>query len=203
MSGDQPEAPALRAGARVALVVNPAARQGHDRAAIDGAARQLDRVNIDRVQIPACPERFQHFRRMSAVAERRIQSSLSRLDLQDVQYFAYADGSVHPCGRVALLDYLFHRIRILFGLQFFVFFLIGFGMRAGIPDTSLVFLLLIIHVLQRKNVISFYRLFCHIRILMIPNPAHERKCAKAKNRLLFYIPFQHKVCYTGQRFDSS
>jgi diacylglycerol kinase (ATP) len=46
--------PALRPGARIALVVNPAARQGHDRDTIDAVARALgERFAVDLVMPPS------------------------------------------------------------------------------------------------------------------------------------------------------
>jgi diacylglycerol kinase (ATP) len=87
VSGDQPAAPALRAGARVAFVVNPAARQGHDRAAIDKAARGLgSRFAVDFV-VPASAADVEETVKASSIAH-------------DAIVVAGGDGTIHRavCG---------------------------------------------------------------------------------------------------------
>ena len=87
MSGAPPTAPALREGARVAFVVNPAARQGHDRGAIDAVLRGLgSRYAVDLV-VPQSAEDVEKTVKASSLAH-------------DAIVVAGGDGTVHRavCG---------------------------------------------------------------------------------------------------------
>ena len=87
MSGAPPTAPALRDGARVALVVNPAARHGHDRGTIDAVSRGLgSRYRVDLV-VPSSAEDVERTVRASSMAH-------------DAIVVAGGDGTIHRavCG---------------------------------------------------------------------------------------------------------
>ena len=87
MSGAPPTTPVLRDGARVAFVVNPAARQGHDRGAIDAVLRGLgSRYAVDLV-VPQSAEDVERTVRASSPAH-------------DAIVVAGGDGTIHRavCG---------------------------------------------------------------------------------------------------------
>ena len=87
MSGTSPAARGLQDGARVALVVNPAARQGHDRGTIDAVARGLgSRYRVDLV-VPQSAEDVERTVRASSMAH-------------DAIVVAGGDGTIHRavCG---------------------------------------------------------------------------------------------------------
>jgi diacylglycerol kinase (ATP) len=87
MSAAPPATPVLRDGARVAFVVNPAARQGHDRGAIDNISRELGgRYAVDLVVPQSADD-----------VERTVRASSSAHDSVVV---AGGDGTIHRavCG---------------------------------------------------------------------------------------------------------
>jgi diacylglycerol kinase (ATP) len=87
MTGSAPAPATLKAGARVALVVNPAARRGHDRGAIDAVARALAaRYSVDLV-VP----------RSADEVERTVRASTAG---HDAIVIAGGDGTIHRavCG---------------------------------------------------------------------------------------------------------
>lgn len=87
MSETSPAARGLQDGARVALVVNPAARQGHDRGTIDAVARGLgSRYRVDLV-VPQSAEDVERTVRASSMAH-------------DAIVVAGGDGTIHRavCG---------------------------------------------------------------------------------------------------------
>ncbi|MFO7691690.1 MAG: diacylglycerol kinase family protein [Vicinamibacterales bacterium] len=87
MSGAPPAARVIQAGARVALVVNPASRQGHDRATIDAVSRGLaSRYRVDLVEPPSAEE-----------VERTVRASSMA---HDAIVVAGGDGTIHRavCG---------------------------------------------------------------------------------------------------------
>jgi diacylglycerol kinase (ATP) len=87
MSGASEAARVLHPGARVALVVNPAARQGHDRAAVDAVVRGLgSRYAVDLVVPPSAGD-----------VERTVRASSTA---HDAIVVAGGDGTIHRavCG---------------------------------------------------------------------------------------------------------
>ena len=83
-------------------------------------------------------EGFEHLERVAAIAERRIETALARLDGEDGEDFVDHDGDVHAGRGVAFGDDMGDFVGIFFGIQFFVFFREVARVFALIVDTSFV-----------------------------------------------------------------
>ena len=88
--------------------------------------------------MPLTLQTFQHSPRMAAVSKRRIQSLLSRLDLEKVKNLIYTDRNMHSGRCPALTDYFFNCVAVFLRVQFLIFFFIGSWMGTGVTHTSLV-----------------------------------------------------------------
>ena len=76
----------------------------------------LLRVHIGRPDMSLSFQTFQHGTRVPAVAERRIKSLLSGLNLQKVQNFFYHNRDMHSRRRISLPDHMLDRILIFLRL---------------------------------------------------------------------------------------
>ena len=67
-------------------------------------------------------EGFEHLERVAAIAERRVETTLARLDAEHGEDFVDHDGDVHAGRGVAFGDDVGDFVGVFFGIQFFVFF---------------------------------------------------------------------------------
>ena len=82
----------------------------------------LDGIDVATIEMARAAEGFEHLERVAAIAERRVETTLARLDAEHGEDFVDHDGDVHAGRGVAFGDDVGDFVGVFFGIQFFVFF---------------------------------------------------------------------------------
>ena len=99
---------------------------------------RLDGVDVPAVKMPLPRELFEHRVRVPAVAERRVEAALSRLDREHREDLLHHDGDVHARGRVPLRDDMRDLRAVLLRLLLLVLLLEAARILAAVMDAAAV-----------------------------------------------------------------
>src|SRR5688572_11659254 len=102
--------------------------------------RALDRVSVQRDQLPSRPKRAHQLHRMPAITERAIDENLSIFWREDPQNFLDHDRPVHSRGGLPRSHYLRNRFRIFRRVQLLVLLLKPAWMRPAVTHPPFAYL---------------------------------------------------------------
>ena len=109
---------------------------------------QLDRIDVDGVQMPLPLKLLQHFRGVAAVAEGGVAARLAGPDPEHAENLLHHDGNVRPRRRLPACDHLLYVLPVRLGIQLLVFLLEPAGMGPLVPFPALMLLLLHVPLLH-------------------------------------------------------